>query len=352
MHGSVPDRSVGFSVFRLASGALACALALSLSLSACSGGENEAAPAGGSRTASATPTPSPYGEPAYANADAAFAALTDYNRRNNAIIPIANKPPFAKEAFAPVDTGPTLAVDRWHAALAKADPGARHDVGWNFMTPVATYLPASKTWPKLVLVAAYNRFDGHKPPKPSKLIPLTVFVQRAEGAPLKMETSALVLRRKLPVPLAAGADPAPVDRGRAVSLARAVAEHWSKDTPSAAGFASTKALDRDLAEDRAQHLAYSARTWTARLLGKPGAAVRTVPVTGGTLVVADYRITKVVRAVGAGSYVFWTGDNAKVLGGDHRRMLTGTSYSSAAWFMPADGGPAQPLGETRQSAIF
>ncbi|HEX7717582.1 MAG TPA: hypothetical protein VF416_09860 [Marmoricola sp.] len=331
---------------------ITAAVALSLAGAGCSAGRDRPTRAGASSPgASETPSPASYGEPAYPDAAAAFAAIGDYNTRNNALIDVASRPPFPREAFAPVDTGPVLAHDRWQIALAEADPKARASKGWAFEEPRAVYLPAARTWPKLVLAAADARIEGAKPPKAGKWIDLAVFVQADQGAPLKHHASIPVLRGRLPGPIAPDADPAVPDRARAVALARALAEHWTKDTAAVPGFVSTSMLDADLARDRAQPPGPNAISWTARLL-RGEAGVHTVAVDGGTLVVADYTIRKTIRALGLGSLVYWSGDYAKVLGAEKRRSVSATTYAGAVWLQPTGGGDAVPLGATRVEAIF
>lgn len=328
------------------------AFAFVIGVAGCSGGGDvpKSADANGVGTTESATT-STYGEPAYPDAAAAFAAITDYNARNNALIPVASRPPYSKNAFAPVDSGPILAQDRWQALLLRADPKVDRSKSWFYDQPIEVYLPAARAWPKLVLSAGYSRIKGTKSPKPAEWTALTVFVQPAEGAPLKHETSVPVLRTRLPKPLAPGDDPTVTDRARAVALARALAKHWSQDTRTVPGFVSTKILDADLDKDRALPSGPNDITWSARLLGGP-AGVRTIAVSGGTLVVADYTILKTIRAIGIGSLVYWSGDYAKVLGADKRRSVSATTYAGAVWFMPAGTGKAVPLGETRVEAIF
>lgn len=348
-----PFRSVpvGFLVSRRLSGALACALAVSLLAAACSGGDDPKAGPSASASAGASSSPQPsYGEPAYPDADAAFAAMSDYNVRNNAVLPKAMRPPFDPDVFAAVDEGPAMARNRWDVALAKADPASRDVKPWTFEKPTHVYLPASTSWPKLVLAAADTKVRGQKA-KPSKWIPLSVLTQPAAGAPLKHVAWVWVLRAKLPAALDPDADPSVSDRGHAVALAHALAAHWTKDTDTVAGFTSTDILDADLDQDRSQRSGPNAITWTARMLGGAD-GVRTVAVEGGTLVVADFRVVKTIRALGVGGLVYWSGDYAKVLGSAKRSSVTADSYLGAAWFMPTGGGPAVPLGATRVPALF
>ena len=220
-----------------------------------------------------------------------------------------------------------------------------------FARPSKVYLPVSTTWPKLVLIAADAHPPDAQPPRPGGWTSLTVFARRAQQAPLEQETSVAVRRGRLPRPLSPGADPPLVDRDRAVRLARALAAHWTHDTAGVPGFASTGLLDADLAADRARRRRFSKAAWTAHLLGGR-AGVRAVPVQDGTLVVADFRIRKRVRAVGPDSTVSWTGDYAEVLGGRKRSTLVATTYLGAVWFQPAGGGDAVPLGATRAPALF
>jgi hypothetical protein len=332
-------------------GVAVLALALALAVSGCSGsGDPKSADTTAAHARESTTT-SPYGEPAYPDAAAAFAAITDYNTRNNALIPVASRPPYSKNAFTPVDSGPILAQDRWKALLAKADPSARTTKSWFYDRPLEVYLPAAHAWPKLVLSAGYSHTKGKKSPKPGRWAMLSVFAQPAVGAPLKHETGVWVVRIKLPEPLAPGAYRTVVDRSRAVALARALAKHWTDHTAAVPGFASTRILDADLERDHALPSGPNAISWTARLLGG-AAGVRAVAVSGGTLVVADYTIRKTIRALGIGSLVYWSGDYAKVLGAAKRRSVSATTYSGAVWFMPTGTGKAVPLGETRAEAIF
>jgi hypothetical protein len=331
----------------------AAALALLLAVSGCSGGGGDATSAGtpaGSPTASATSSPD--GEPAVSSADAAFAAMQDYNRRNNALIRKVRKPPYDLEPWKQVDGGSLLALDAFDMrALEKGYPyeGNR----WRWTAPVQVYAPASKTWPKEFVAAASSMpvKPGRKQSKPGrKTVSLAVLQQATAGAPWTQVAHAPADAKRLPAAAGFGQESVPTDdqRAQALELAQQVPAYW-RTGKAPAGFANTKFIDAP-GKHRAESMRrgiYRDITYTARLFGGP-ASVRTYRVSGGAVALASYRmqITWIAERT-----IYWLDRAAAVWGTQPRPRLTETEVADVSYFIP-DAGPAQPLGCEWNLALY
>jgi hypothetical protein len=320
-------------------------------VSGCGGGDEPASRPTAKGSPSASATASPYGEPAVTGAAAAFAALRDYNRRNNQVIVKTNRAPYDFSLWKSVDSGALLATDRF---ATKAARNGYHvpDSRWRFGSPIRVYAPASRTWPKDLLVAAPTHYvSSHQSWVDRKSVSLVLLRQPSSGAPWISMGDGVAARSRLPQPAAPGSDPVPSaeERQQAADLAGRLATYW-RDGTAPAGFADTRFVDEprttratSLKSGEFRDVVYDATV----LEGDDG--VRVYRVDGGVIALAAYRLR--VTWVAASGTRHWEDLAASVWGSASSARLTSTNLAFASFFVPT-GGPAQPLGYRAQYAAF
>jgi hypothetical protein len=286
-----------------------------------------------------------------ASTDEAFAAIRDYNRRNNAVISKVRKPPYDVALWKTVDGGAVLAADRFETK-ASQNGYDQPDTRWVFGSPIRVYAPASKTWPKDLLVAAPTRYvASHKSWMDRKSVGLVLLSQASPGAPWISMLDGVAAKARLPQAAAAGSDPAPSaeERQQAVTLAGQLATYW-RDGTAPAGFADTTFVDQPRTA-RAKSLKtgeFRDVVYDAKILGGD-AGVHVYRVDGGVIAMVPYRLS--VSWIARSGTRHWTGSAAAVWGSGSSARLTSTNLAVASFFVPA-GGPARPLGYYYEYATF
>lgn len=320
-------------------------------MSACGGGDHQDSTPPGKAASSTSPTSSRYGAPAVASTDAAFAAIRDYNRRNNAVIAKVSRPPYDFSLWKTVDGDAALATDRF-STKAQRNGYDMPDTRWRFGLPIRVYAPASATWPKDLVVAAPVRSTAtRKTSTGRQSVGLVLLRQPASGAPWISLVDGVAAKSRLPQPAADGTDPVPTaeERQRAVALAQALTTYW-RDGTAPDGFADTKFVDqpRTTRSTSLKSGEFRDVVHDAALLGGDD-GVHTYRVDGGVLVLATYRLR--VTWVAASGTRHWTGVAASVWGSGASARLTSTNLAVASYFVP-EAGPARPLGYHSQYAEF
>lgn len=325
-------------------GLSATALVATLALAGCSGGSDDPDGAGSAGT-SASPSAPP--RPPVATLADAKKVVQGYQRRNNAAIRKARKPPYSAKAWRAVDGGPVLASDRFSTAEFKN--GYREQAaGRVFFDDVARLYaplpPAGGPQWFMVAMRERSRTKGHT----SKGPVLSLFERPRSGARWK-HTMIVGLKagdRPRSAEPGSAATPAAATIRRAARLARQVGAFWNHGRRPRA-FAPSRMLTDTLKVESYQTLAIRA----ALLGGTSG--VRAVAVEHGTLVLAPFRLVQTYRA--RTGTIHWTEGSAAVLGSGEHTTLTRHEVGTVAFLMPnasAKGRKARILSINSDAAIW